>query len=75
MRLPSASWCVGASFVNMRRGRPVHSRRTLVLIVESFRDMLRMTCWISGSWKTRGKVGGDMENETIRCRMEIRSTI
>jgi hypothetical protein len=47
MRLPSASWCVGASCVSRRRGKFGHRYRTLVLLVENFRDMLRKTYWVS----------------------------
>jgi hypothetical protein len=43
MQLPSASWCVGASFASMRRGRIVRQYRILVSIIEGFEGMLGTT--------------------------------
>jgi hypothetical protein len=55
MRLPSASWCVGASSSRMRRGRIVRPYRTLVSITEGFEGMLGPTFWSLNARKTRGK--------------------
>jgi hypothetical protein len=43
MRLPFASWCVGASFLSMRREKTVHPYRNLVLIVEGLGGIVRKT--------------------------------
>jgi len=44
MRLPSASWCVGASSLSMRREKIVRPYRILVSITEDFvAGMLRST--------------------------------
>jgi hypothetical protein len=56
MRLPSASWCVGASSASMRRGRIVRPYRILVSITEGFEGMLGPTFWNLDARRMRGKL-------------------